>query len=454
MNVARLSVASRLAAIAASAHVSDDPAQLASYAIDGKTPTAAARPGTVEEAAEIVKFAAAENLAILATGARTKLAMGMPPRQYDVALDMTRLASVVAYDPGDLTLSVEAGIQLRTLSGVLAEHRQFLPLAPPFFDRATVGGTLASGVDSSLRQSYGTARDFVLGMEFITGDGTLVKSGGRVVKNVAGYDLHKLMLGALGTLGVITRINFRTFPLPAPCWMFVAAFDGAGGALAMRGRIAHSPLAPLALDMLNPGAGALLSSDASPFSAARWTLAASFAGNEAVLARVQRELPHMAEESEALGAVVLDGDEASSALGRVREFIPIALAASPATTIVKIGVPPTRMKEILDAAARAADADALPWAALARGVGVIYFALLPGEKSEEARLAVTRAAAKILSASSALEGHATIPWCPGEWKGALEVWGAKRADFEIMEKLKKVFDPRGVLSPGRFVGGL
>ncbi len=454
MNVARASVSSRLAAIAGGAHVVADPAQLAAYAIDGKMPAAVARPGTAEEAAEIVKFAAAENLALVPAGARTKLSMGMPPRQYDLALDMTRLDGVVAYDPGDLTLGVEAGIPLRTVAGELAAHRQFLPLAPSFRERTTVGGTLASGVDSPLRQFYGAARDFVLGMEFVTGDGALVKTGGRVVKNVAGYDLHKLMIGALGTLGVITKINFRTFPLPAPRRMFAAAFDGAVGACAMRNRIAQSPLAPMTLEIASPGAAALLAGDAGLFSASHWTLAASFAGNEAVLARTERELRRMAEESQAVGASVLDAEKTTRALSHIAEIIPIALESSPATTILKIGVPPARMAEILDAAARTAEANTLPWAALARGVGVIYFALLPAERSERARARVTRAASEILAACSALDGHATIPWSPGEWKGALAVWGSERGDFEIMQKLKNVFDPRGILSPGRFVGGL
>jgi len=465
MNVARASISSRLAAIAGSSHVSADPAQLASYAIDGKAPAAVARPGSSDEAAEIVKFAAAENLAIVPAGARTKLSMGMPPQQYDLALDMSRLDRVVAYDPGDLTLGVEAGIPLRALAGVLAEHRQFLPLAPPFAERATAGGTIASGVDSPLRQFYGAARDYVLGMEFITGDGALVKSGGRVVKNVAGYDLHKLMIGALGTLGVITKINFRTFPLPASSRMFTAAFEGAEGALGMRDCVAQSPLTPATLKIASPRAAALLAGEAaarvepsslpaSLFSTSHWTLAASFAGNETVLARYERELRRMADESGAVDASVLDADQTSHTLSRVREFIPIALESSPATTIVKIGVPPARMAEILAAAARAAEANSLPWAALARGLGVIYFALLPGERSEQARISAARTTSEILAECYALGGHATIPWCPGEWKNALAVWGRERGDFEIMRKLKKVFDPRGVLSPGRFVGGI
>ena len=130
-----------------------------------------------------------------------------------------------------------------------------LPLAVPFMDRATVGGTIASGVDSPLRQLYGTARDYVLGMEFVTGDGAPAKSGGRVVKNVTGYDLHKLMIGALGTLGVITKINFRTFPLPvATRASWPRSTQPPGDRAAARHR--PSPLRPLVVEIVSPGAGA------------------------------------------------------------------------------------------------------------------------------------------------------------------------------------------------------
>ena len=214
MNPAGTSAGPRLGDIAGNANVVSDPTQLGDYAIGGKTPGAVVRPGSAAEVAGIVKFAAAEKLAIVACGARTKLDMGFAPTRYDLALDMTRMDRVVAYDPGDLTLSVEAGVRLHSLGQTLAEHRQFLPLAVPFLTQTTIGGLIASGVDSPLRQFYGTARDFLLGIEFVTGDGVAAKSGGRVVKNVTGYDIHKLMIGSLGTLGVITRVNFKTFPMP------------------------------------------------------------------------------------------------------------------------------------------------------------------------------------------------------------------------------------------------
>ncbi len=465
MTTTPATIASRIAAVVASPHRIEDPARLAPYAIDGMKPAAAVRPGTSEEVAEIVKFAAAAKLALVVSGARTKLAMGMPPQRYDLALDFSRLDRVIAYDPGDLTLSVEACVPLAKLAEVLAKHSQFLPLMVPYLHSATVGGTVASGVDAPLRQAYGTARDFILGMEFVTGEGNLVKSGGRVVKNVAGYDIHKLMAGAMGTLGAITKINFRTFPRPASSRAFVAAFDGAADALAMRHRIAQSSLSPLTLEILSPSAADLFSSDAaariepapydrSMLSSRHWALATSFAGNDRVLERYAGNLDRLAQESGAVSVKVLAEDQLPGAFGRKREFVPIALASSPATTIVKIGILPHRMKDILAAAANAADEAGLRWVAMARGVGVIYLAVLPSDCNDDSQRRVTQLTEKIFAIAAEAGGHATIPQCPSGWKTSLKIWGLERGDFPQMQKLKTVFDPHAVFSPGRFIGRL
>jgi glycolate oxidase FAD binding subunit len=465
MNMASMTISSRLSGIAGPSGVITDPAELAAYQIGDKIPRAVVRPRTGEEVAELVKFASAERLAIVPTGARTKLGMGMPPRQYDLALDMTQLDRVIAFEPGDLTLGVEAGVPLEKLAAVLAEHRQFLPLPVPFRFRTTIGGTIASGVDSPLRQFYGTARDYLLGTEFVTGEGLLARSGGRVVKNVTGYDIHKLMIGALGTLGVITKINFRTFPVPGATRVFVALFESAERALELRHRVAGSPLTPLSLEIMSPRVAELLSGDvaariesdpipASLLRKTHWALMAGFAGNPQVLGRCERDLCQMAQLSGATSTAVLEEDKTAGAFGRVREFIPIALASSDATTIVKMVVLPAQMKQVLASAERAAETNSLLWAALARGLGVIYFALLPTDGEQDSRRRVTKAADQILLACRDSGGEATIPWCPAEWKSALKVWGLDRRDLDQMRKLKEVFDPHGTLSPGRFVGGL
>jgi glycolate oxidase FAD binding subunit len=464
MNPTGTTATSRLGDIVGTANVTSDPGQLAAYEIDGKIPRAAMRPGTAAEVAAIVKFAASEQLAIVASGARTKLEMGFAPSRYDLALDMTRLDRLSAYDPGDLTLSVEAGVPLHALGQTLAEHRQFLPLAVPFMSQTTIGGLIASGVDAPLRQFYGTARDFLLGMEFVTGEGATAKSGGRVVKNVTGYDIHKLMIGSLGTLGVITRVNFKTFPMPIRSRGFVARFASAERAFDMRNRIARSALTPLTMEIVSPRVAELFESEAASryepapmpsnvISRTEWALTVGYAGNDEVLKRCSADLERMAEEAGATGAVVL-ADTLRPAFNRKREFIPIALGSSPAATIVKMSVLPMHMASLLGSAQRAAESNALPWAAMARGLGVIYFALLPVDRAEDAKARSAKVADAIHAACAGLGGHSTIPWCPTEWKSALKIWGPPRADFALMQKVKRVFDPQGVLSPGRFVGGI
>jgi glycolate oxidase FAD binding subunit len=354
---------------------------------------------------------------------------------------------------------------LQRLAGVLAGHRQFLPLAVPFLNRATVGGTIASGVDSPLRQFYGTARDYVLGMEFVTGEGAFAKSGGRVVKNVSGYDLHKLLIGAAGTLGVITRINFRTFPLPPATRAFVAVCESGERALDLRRRVAQSPLRPLTVEILSPRAVELLSSDVAAriepaampvdrLAKNQWAFTVSFAGSEKTLERCVRDLNRMAEQSGAAGVAISGEENFPGGFPRQREFIPIALESSAATTIVKLSVLPAQMKDVLSAVATAADASHLACAALARGVGVIYVALLPQTRDEDSRNRVARATGQIFADAAALGGNAAIPFCPAEWKQSLNVFGADRGDFPLMQKLKNVFDPRGIFSPGRCAGGL
>jgi glycolate oxidase FAD binding subunit len=442
-----------------------DSAALAPYAIGGVIPAGVVRPESDREVAEIVKFAGAEKLAMVACGARTKLAMGMPPRRYDLALDMTRLDRILAYDPGDLTLSIEPGVKLAKLAAALGEHKQFLPLAVPFLNRATAGGTLASGVDSPLRQLYGTARDYLLGLDFVTGDGLIAKSGGRVVKNVAGYDLHRPMIGALGTLGVITKINFRTFPALAATRGFLASCENPDQALDIQRRVAESMLRPLTTEILSPGAAELLTSDTAmrhePASRVRhqlsdkhWSFTCSFAGNDRALERYTGDLQQVAEQAGAKDASPLGEDDTTALMGRLREFVPLALEFSAATTIVKLSVLPSRMPEMLYACASAADANELRWAALARGLGVMYVAL-PANACEDGVLCrVAQATDAVLEQCARLGGNGSIPWCPVEWKASLKVWGPARADFELMRKLKTVFDPNGVFAPGRFAGGL
>jgi FAD/FMN-containing dehydrogenase len=450
MSLAAPAISESLGAIVGPAQVITNSEQLCAYRIGRKTPKAAVRPGSEREVAEIVRFARIEKLTLMPTGARTKRAMNIPIAEFDLALDMGRLVQVVAYDPADLTVSTQAGLPLNRLAAVLAEHHQFLPLAVPLANCATVGGTIASGVDSPLRQSYGTARDFVLGMEFVTGDGQVVKSGGRVVKNVSGYDLHKLMIGSLGSLGVITKVNFRTSPALASMRALLALFVSAREAVEMRHRIAQSPLRPLTLEIVSPLAAELLFRDlevpvARPIgtlTAGHWVVLVSFAGTEKVLARYERDLRQLAGSAD---TALLEESAAAAALARVREFSPIALGSSSHAVVLRMNVLPGEIAQALDDAALVAERQEARWAGMARGVGVIDFALLPS--GPEARAAAGRVIDDMFEAFQRREGSITIPWCAEGWKEALPARKTTRNDLEQMGRIKQAFDPAGVFAP-------
>src|SRR5229473_5868785 len=343
--------AARLESLIGPSRISTDAAARACYAVDELLPTAVAKPTSAEEVAETVRFAVLEKLALIPCGNRTKLAIGTPPSHYDIALDMTALNRIPHYDPGDLTVGAEVGMPLAKLNSVLNQHKQFLPLLVPWYSLGTIGGTIASGIDSPLRQFYGTARDFLIGAEFVDGTGHLCKSGGRVVKNVTGYDLHKLLIGSLGTLAVITRLNFRTFPSAiAGSRGFVASFLNAEGALALRRAILQSPLAPLTLDILSPGLAQIFSErmpatrEAQGFSReernanrnslppigdwfrrGEWHLCAAFSGTPEVLIRCARSLARFAEDSRATATALLDDATRPAVWGRLREALSMLL---------------------------------------------------------------------------------------------------------------------------------
>ncbi len=451
---------SRINDIVGAQNVISDPQSLAAYSVDGVTPQIAARPASAQEVSELIKFATTENLAIIPTGARTKLNIGMPPARYDLALDMTRLDRVISYDPGDLTLSVEPGIPLPRLSAALAKHNQFLPLAVPFSDRATISGTLSSGVDSPLRQLYGTARDFVLGMEFVSGEGALTKSGGRVVKNVSGYDLHKLFLGSIGSLGIITRINFKTFPLPSSQRGFVASFASLEDALAMRQKISASPITPATLEILSPEMAALLlpSPDASPAlsslrpSASEWLLLTAIFGSNTVLDRCSNELQRMADQSTAKKTTLLFGSEQEAVWFHLCEALRLIIQSSLASIILKITTLPSQLGELFQFLTAESARYSIRTAALIRGTGAVYWALLPDSPEAAKEKAAVRQ--EILPAGERRNFRASIVACPLEFKSELSVWGPSRDDFILMQRLKRTFDPHNIFAPGRFVGGL
>jgi glycolate oxidase FAD binding subunit len=449
----------RLEEIAGGAHVVTAPAELAAREVCGVRPAVIVRPADAAQIAEILRFAAAEKLAVIPTGGCTKLGIGSPPARFDIALDISRMNRVLAYDPQDLTLGVESGVRIEDLLGTLAEKKQFLPLAVPFSDRATIGGIVAANSSSPLRHAYGAVRDFCLGIEFVTGEGFQAKSGGRVVKNVTGYDLHKLLIGSLGTLAVITRVNFRTFPMPPAQGTFVASFGSAEAAFEFCRTISHSVLTPQMVEVADPDAGRLIFSEDAParITPMQWSVLISAAGQPAVVDRYARELGHMAAEGNASEFLPIRETDQSSVFARIREFPRLVLEAAPDAAIFRIGALPTAMPSLLKDLSEVAKHCGTGFASLTRASGIVYAAFF-AQAGHEASSAITANAVKEVFHICALPengAQAMLEWCPSEMKRMdADPWGPWRDEFVLMQRVKNAFDPQKVLAPGRFAGGI
>jgi glycolate oxidase FAD binding subunit len=368
------------------------------------------RPGTSKDMAAALRTAAEARKTIRLGGSFTKDSMGGPVVEGDVRITTCALTRVLQYEPKDLTISVEAGMPWARLADLLASNRQMIPLDPPFFSKATVGGVLAANTSGPRRRLFGTARDQVIGMEFATLEGKVIQSGGMVVKNVAGLDMAKLLIGSFGTLGAIVSANFKLTPIPEASGTWVFRFDSAPEAVKAAATIRAGVLQPATLDILNPPAS-------DRVGIRGWALIVEAGGVPGVLARYDRELS---------GATRLAEDDADRLQTAVREFIPSFLAEHPGSAVLRIASP---LKGIGEALQRYKDTEVLCRA----GSGVTWVCAEPG--------AILRA-----SADSVLE------WAPPSQRGSVAQWEPAKPAFQVMKDLKGLFDPKGLLNPGRLYG--
>jgi glycolate oxidase FAD binding subunit len=377
-------------------------------------------PATPAELAEALRDAASHQRSIALAGNASKHLMGGPAAPADITISTTALARLLAYEPNDLTISVQAGMRWSELTQILAANRQMVPLDPPFATHATVGGVIAANCSGPRRRLYGTARDLVIGMQFATLEGKLVQSGGMVVKNVAGLDMAKLMIGSFGTLAAIATVNFKLTPAPEVERSFLLPFETLAKAIAARNHILNGALQPAALDLLHPAAGA---SVGKPL----WLLAIRAGGNAASVDRCEHELAPLA------AGVALENAQHESLWTHIREFTPKFLAANRNGAVVRASC---TLKEV-EAAVASFDGPMLARA----GSGVCY-----------GYFANVEEAAKWRRKSGGRAAKAVIEFSPEASKQSVELWPSPGGDFEIMRQVKNLFDPANVLNRGRLYG--
>ena len=446
---AAAAVAHALEEIAGRGHVQADPAALAGVAVDGVVPRWLVRPGTVEQVAQVLVLASAEGLAVTPRGSGSSLALGNPPRRLDLVLDLGRLTAVLEYVPDDMVVSVQCGITLDAVAARLGQHGQRLPLDPAPGGGRSVGGVLATAAAGPLRFRYGTGRDLLLGVRFVQADGVVTWGGARVVKSVTGYDVPKLMVGSLGTLGVLAEVTLRLHPIP-PAWgARLWTFDTVAAAAAHVAAILDSTLQPERVVLL--GAGALNAMrDALPDSPADLppdgaAVAVSVASTTEAVRAQMALLERLAAAPGGRGAE-LTGGFWSRLGGALASPVALKIAGEPA----RLGHWLRQLEHV------ARDGDVRLIAVGEAGSGVLRAALrAPGGDGLPSGTWLAGAVAGLRAALAPEGGSLVVERAPRAVKETLDVWGPVAPEvLDVMRRLKHEFDPAGILNPGRFAGGL
>ena len=424
----------------------DEPAT-AGYAVASRRPAVVAAPCAAEQVAEVLELASREKLAVVPWGRGTQMHLGPPPAGYDIALSLKHLNRVLEYDSANLTLTVEAGVALREAYRLTMPERQFLPLGCPG-SGASLGGLLATNTSGSKRLRYGGMRDVLLGIRAALPEGELLRYGGRVVKNVAGYDMCKLYIGSLGAFGVVTEATFRLSMLPETERLLVAAFPAAAQAAAAAAGVRSAAMLPSTVAL----ASAVGWTDSMPVGlhSGQAALLVHVDGSPDSVRRQITEGEAICAAHGAVQAATVEGEELLALWERQEDWR--TSAPDSGWVQARIGVPPSQVEAALDLLNEVPGFSrrAVSWLADA-GIGSVT-ARLPFDAGAD-NLAVQVWLHELRDRLRDLEGFAVVESAPEALITQLDVWGTPPG-AGLLKLYKSRFDPHGVLNPGRYVGGL
>ncbi len=395
-------------------------------------PDCIAYPTTADELAAIVACAHAHQWRILPCGNGSKLSWGGLLTGADLIISTQRLNQLQEHAVGDLTVTVQPGLRFADLQATLLATRQFLPIDPAYPAQGTLGGIVATRDTGALRQRYGGIRDLLIGVSFVRYDGQRAKAGGRVVKNVAGYDLMKLMTGSFGTLGILTELTFRTYPLPETS-QTVLLLGGTQALKAVTAAIRLSSLTPVAMDLLSPGLLSKVDPNTYGLALQFQSIAAGVEAQVALLA--QLAAPH------GLTPEVLT-DDRDRAFWQTLNTTLFPVQRGQAMAIAKLGILPAQAIDLFNHLQNTLTTSS--WQARIHansGIGILQ---CNSEGNSPASLA------KVRSFCEAAGGYVTLLEAPPTWKTQLDPWALPAPTQLLMIRLREQFDPHGCLSPGRW----
>lgn len=410
----------------------------ASDAIDGVPPVVVVSPRNVYELGRVLALANREGMAVSPRGGGTQLGLGNRFERLDTVIDMSDMNQVMQHNAADLTLVVQAGITLASLRTALAAEGQFLPLDAPLPERATIGGTLAAGVSGPLKWQYGSARDLVIGMKVAQADGRITQSGGNVVKNVSGYDMARLHVGGLGTLGIITEVSFKLTPIPRHETTLLAQFDSADDCLGAALGIFNSGVMPIALTAFNRNAADHVR--CKDEVSGKFALAARLGGRPRTLRRMENEAFFLIRErTERVDRLE---DEAAQLWSELADLG--YSEGEEALVSARVATLPNRLDKAMGALASHGN----PAIVTQPGYGMMN-AHWFGDNVPSAE-----AIHGMRQDLRAIGGSLIVERAPHQMKTTLDVWDYAGESIEIMRRLKAQYDPNGILNPNRFAGGI
>ncbi len=404
-------------------------AQQQAMRVDGLLPAKIMQPGDAEDAARELLLCDRAGASAVVWGGGTQMGLGSPPRRYDVAFSTQRMTRLLEYEPGDLTCRVEAGMRVGELQAALRARGQRLPLDPPHPERATVGGMVAANTNGLSRARHGTVRDWVIGIAVAYPSGKVARAGGKVVKNVAGYDLMKLHLGAFGTLGVIVEVNLKVQTMPEAEETLLAHFEDPRAALKAGIALAHQYLAPAAMVLMDRAALWKCGMTADwP-----WTLALKLEG---YAREIEPSRQGAGSTIRAAGGRLEGAAKPESFWDQARDWAaPVGEAEAVLYGVTSL----TGLRSMVPVATEAGSCMVQPAAG-------VFHLRVPGESAATAVERLRKAGGK--------EAQVVVLRAPLAIKQTLDVWGAVPPSFPLMRSIKGALDPSGILNPGRFVGGI